>query len=51
MCVEGLDRAGDLGPEALTFVSRKDSPIKRPLVIVGNEVSGTTTVFRVDQLR
>ncbi|WP_110240416.1 choice-of-anchor I family protein [Nocardioides gilvus] len=48
---EGLARAGDLGPEAITFVSRRESPIKRPLVIVGNEVSGTTTVYGVGRLR
>ena len=48
---EGLAGAGDLGPEGITYVSRKDSPLKRPMVIVGNEVSGTTTVLRVDSLR
>ncbi|MBE7325966.1 choice-of-anchor I family protein [Nocardioides sp. Y6] len=48
---EGLASAGDLGPEGITFVPRKDSPLKRPMVVIGNEVSGTTTFFRVDLLR
>lgn len=39
--------AGDLGPEGLAFVPRSDSPVRRPLLAVGNEVSGTTTVFAV----
>lgn len=39
--------AGDLAPEGMTFVSADDSPNGKPLVIVGNEVSGTTTVYEV----
>jgi hypothetical protein len=39
--------AGDLGPEGLAFVAAEDSPTGRPLLAVGNEVSGTTTVFDV----
>ena len=39
--------AGDLGPEGVTFVSRAESPVDDPLVAVGNELSGTTTVYRV----
>ena len=40
--------AGDLGPEGLTFVSAAQSPTGKPLLIVGNEVSGTTTVYQLD---
>jgi hypothetical protein len=40
--------AGDLGPEGLSFVAAEDSPIDAPLLIVGNEVSGTTAFYRVD---
>ena len=39
--------AGDLGPEGLTFVAKKDSPTNKPLLLVGNEVSGTTTIWQV----
>lgn len=39
--------AGDLGPEGVHFVSASDSPDRRPLLLVGNEVSGTVTVWRV----
>ncbi len=45
-----LASAGDLGPEGLTFVSATDSPTGEALVIVGNEVSGTTTFFGVTDL-
>jgi 2',3'-cyclic-nucleotide 2'-phosphodiesterase/3'-nucleotidase/5'-nucleotidase len=40
--------AGDLGPEGLTFVSAANSPTSKPLLIVGNEVSGTTTLYQLD---
>ncbi len=39
--------AGDTGPEGLIFVPRQQSPLGKPLVIVGNETSGTTTVWEV----
>jgi hypothetical protein len=42
--------AGDLGPEGIVFVEADDSPIRRPLVIVANEISGTITVYRVDRI-
>ncbi|WP_174844139.1 choice-of-anchor I family protein [Cryobacterium fucosi] len=42
-----LSRAGDLGPEGLAFISAKDSPSGKPMLAVGNEVSGTTTLFAI----
>ncbi len=39
--------AGDLGPEGLEFVPAWASPNRKPLLIVGNEISGTTTVWEI----
>jgi hypothetical protein len=44
-CVKPNPAAGDLGPEGLKFVPARDAPRGKPLLIVGNEVSGTTTVY------
>ena len=40
--------AGDLGPEGFKFVAASDSPNGKPLLIVGNEVSGTTSIYQVN---
>ncbi|TGN38987.1 alkaline phosphatase [Marinobacter confluentis] len=40
--------AGDLGPEGLAFIPAGDSPNGQPMLAVGNEVSGTTTLFGID---
>ena len=42
--------AGDLGPEGLKFVAAEYSPTNSPMLIVGNEISGTTTFYSVDSL-
>lgn len=39
---------GDRGPEGLTFISADKSPNGKPLLIVANEVSGSTAIFQVN---
>jgi len=39
--------AGDLGPEGMTFVPADKSPNGKNLLVVANEVSGTTTVYEI----
>ena len=41
--------AGDLGPEGVLFIKAADSPNGNPLLVIGNEVSGTTTVYQVNR--
>jgi len=45
-CILSNSAAGDLGPEGIKFVPASDAPKGKPLLIVGNEVSGTTTVYQ-----
>ncbi len=35
----------DSGPEVVHFIDRRESPTRRPLVMVANEVSGTVTFY------
>ncbi len=44
---DDFSAAGDLGPESIYFVSADDSPNGENLIIVGNEVSGTTSIFSI----
>ena len=37
----------DVSPEGMVFVPASDSPTAKPLLIVANELSGTTTIYEV----
>lgn len=41
--------SGDLGPESIYFVHADDSPNGNSLLIIGNEVSGTVTIYQVTE--
>lgn len=43
-----FDAAGDLGPEGFKFVEAEHSPSGKPMLIVGSEVSGTTTFYNIE---
>jgi len=40
--------AGDFGPEGFEFVDADNSPSGKPMLIVGSEVTGTTTFYNID---
>lgn len=41
---------GDLGPEGIAFVPASASPNGKPLLIIGNEISGTTAIYQINLL-
>lgn len=46
--VNDAGAAGDLGPESIVVIPAAQSPIPGvPLLAVGNEISGTTTLYRI----
>lgn len=44
---EGGDLVGDLAPEGMVFVAAEQSPTGQALLVIGNEVSGTVSVWEV----
>lgn len=49
MAATNTAAVGELGPEGLHFVSGEDSTNGKPLLLVANEVSGTTTVYELNK--
>jgi hypothetical protein len=45
-----LATVGDLGPECVIFIDEGDSPTGEPLVVAGNEISGTTTIYQLKKI-
>lgn len=41
--------AGDLGPEGMKFVPASSSPTGKALLVIGNEVSGTVSVYQINE--
>ena len=46
--IPGGTEMGDLGPEGLIYVPAVDSPTETGLIVVANEVSGTLSIFTLD---
>lgn len=42
--------AGDLGLESLVFISKENSPGGKALLVLSNEVSGTVSLFTIDEI-
>ncbi len=42
-------KVGDLGPEGMKFIAADHSPNGKPLLLVANEVSGTTVVYQLQK--
>lgn len=43
----GLNSGGDLGPEGILFIPAIESPNKRDMLVVSNEISGTVALYTI----
>ena len=46
-----LGQGRDLGPESVVIIPSEDSPTEQPLMVVANEVSGTTSIFKIVKIK
>lgn len=45
--VEDADITGDLAPEGMKFIHADDSPTGMPLLVIGNEISGSVAIWEL----
>ena len=45
--IAGAEITGDLAPEGMTFIPREQSATGEPLLIIGNEISGSIAVWEI----
>ncbi|AUL74156.1 alkaline phosphatase [Pseudoalteromonas sp. 13-15] len=45
--IAGAEITGDLAPEGMTFIPREQSATGKPLLIIGNEISGSIAVWEI----
>lgn len=39
-----------MSPEGMVFIDEDDSPNDKALLVVGYEISGTTTIFEIEEV-